>query len=188
MSNTSFDKIIDNVFGGLKKLTPALIALLIASSFILFAPEEFIKKINLHNLGNTFRTVCGFTLVISFSLIISILSFSIIEAVKRKAYVKSLEKELSLLTNPEKIIVKLMYHMPAHSISLSVQEGITGALLQKKIITYASSVGDQVGLLTFQFVLQPWVVKYLHSHNDFCEMSQIELQNRLEEHYKRIKS
>ena len=187
MSNTSFDKIIDNVFGGLKKLTPALIALLIASSFLLFAPKEIIEKINLHNLGNTFNTLCGFAFVISVSLIISILSFSIIGAIKKQSYIKSLEKELLLLTHPEKIIVELMYHMPAYSISLSVQEGITGALLQKKIIIYASSVGDRVGLLTFQFVLQPWVVKYLHSHNDFCKMSQAELQKHFEEHYERIK-
>ncbi|MBO5041211.1 MAG: superinfection exclusion B family protein [Clostridia bacterium] len=187
MSNTSFDKIIDNVFDSLKKLTPALIALLIATSFLLFAPEEFMRKINLDNLGGTFKTVCGFTFVISLSLIVSILTFSIVGLIKRIFFVKSLEKELQRLTDPEKIIVKLMYHMPAHAISLSVQEGITGALLQKKIIAYASSVGDGIGVFTFQFVLQAWVVKYLDSHDDFCKISQSELQKCLEEHYKRIR-
>ena len=187
MSNTSFDKIIDNVFDGLKKLTPALLALLIASSFILFAPEEFMNKINLNNLGDTFKTICGFIFVISLSLIVSILVFSIAKMTRRKCFVKSLEKELPRLTNPEKIIVKMMYHMPAHSISLSVQEGITGALLQKKIIVHASSVGDNVGAFTFQFVLQPWVIKYLDSHDDFCKMSQSEFERSIEEHYKRIR-
>lgn len=187
MSNTSFDKIIDSVFDSLKKLTPALLALLIASSFILFAPEEFMNKISLDNLGDGFKTVCGFIFVISLSLIVSILAFSIVEAIRRKCFVKSLEKEMPHLTDPEKIIVKLMYHMPAHSISLSAQAGITGALLQKKIIAYASSVGDGIGVFTFQFVLQPWVVKYLDSHDDFCKISQSELQKCLEEHYKRIR-
>ena len=51
MSNTSFDKIIDSVFDSLKKLTPALLALLIASSFILFAPEEFMNKIAEYGIG-----------------------------------------------------------------------------------------------------------------------------------------
>ena len=160
MSNTSFDKIIDNVFDNLKKLTPTLVALLIASSFVLFAPEEFLTKINLINLGDTFKTICGFIFVISFSLMVSIVTFSIVETVRRKCMVKSMEKELPRLTNSEKIIVKLMYHMPAHSISLSAQEGITASLLQKKIVVCASSAGDNVGVFTFQFILQPWVVKY----------------------------
>lgn len=187
MSNTSFDKIIDNVFDSLKKLTPALLALLIASSFILFAPEEFMRKINLDNLGGTFKTVCGFTFVISLSLIVSILTFSIVGLIKRRSFVKSLEKELQRLTDPEKIIVKLMYHMPAHAISLSVQEGITGALLQKKIIARASTVGDYVGIFTFQFVLNPWVIRYLDSHSDFYDMSQSQYDELLEEHYDRIR-
>ena len=186
MSNTSFDKIIDSVFDSLKKLTPALLALLIASSFILFAPEEFMNKISLGNLGDGFKTVCGFVFIISLSLIVSILAFSIVEAIRKKCFVKSLEKELPHLTYPEKIIVKLMYHMPAHSSSLSVQEGITGALLQKKIIACASSVGDNVGVFTFQFILQPWVVKYLDSHPDFFHMTEEQIKTQLKDHYNRI--
>ena len=187
MSNTSFDKILDNVFGGLKKLTPALVAILIASSFLLFAPKEWLVKINLGNLDDTFKTICGFFFVISSALIMSITLFTAFEAIKKRKIVNFLEKELLKLTKAEKVIVKLMYHMPAHTISLSAQEGITGALLQKKIIAYAASVGDNVGPFTFQFVLQPWVIKYLDLHGDFYDMSQDEYNKLLEEHYKRIR-
>ena len=100
--------------------------------------------------------------------------------------VKSMEKELPRLTNSEKIIVKLMYHMPAHSISLSAQEGITASLLQKKIVVCASSVGDNVGVFTFQFILQPWVVKYLDSHPDFFHMTEEQIKTQLKDHYNRI--
>lgn len=187
MGNLSFEKIIDNVFDNLKKITPALIALLIASAIILYAPRTFLNKIHLDNLGDKFETICGFIFIISVSLIVSILVSSIAGAIKRKCFVKSLENELVHITNPEKIIVMLMYHMPAHTISLSIREGITGALLQKQIIAYASSVSDSVGILTFQFVLQPWVVDYLELHDDFYKMSQSEFQRCLKEHYGRIK-
>ena len=187
MGNISFDKIIENVFDSLKKLTPALVALLIASSFILFAPENFIEKIGLNKLSEDFRTICGFVFVISVALIVSISIFSLAGGIRKRMYIKSLEKGLMRLTYAENVMVQLMYHLPAHSISMSAQEGVTGALLQKKIIAFASSVSDNVGVFTFQFVLQPWVVKYLDLHDDFCKISQSELQKCLEEHYKRIR-
>ena len=186
MNNTSIDNIFDKVFDRLKKLTPALVAILIASAILLFAPTEFISKINLSNLGDEFNRICGFVFLISSCIVASIMIFSFVDFVRRKIFILKMKQELPKLTISEKIIITLMYHLPAHSISLCVQEGITGALLKKQIVTYASTVSDNVGVFTFQFILQPWVVRYLDYHPDFYNMSEEEFRQQLEKHYKRI--
>jgi hypothetical protein len=100
---------------------------------------------------------------------------------------KNMEKIILELTPPEKTLILLMYFSPAHSMSMSLQEGITGALLQKNIISLASSVGDNVGVFTFPCVLQPWVVRYLSSHPEILNtMSEKQIQNLINDHYRRL--
>ena len=59
---------------------------------------------------------------------------------------------------------------------MSIQDGVTGALMSKNIIELASNVPDNTGLLTYQFVLKPWVVKYLNAHKEEYEIGFEEIE------------
>ena len=189
MSNTSFDKIIDKVFDGFKKITPALVAVWIASSFLLVAPERLLKTMNLDNMGNEYKMFCGFLFVFSSAIIISITSLYIgrliSRTIKNKAFKKSLKKVLLELTDCERKLVRLMYHSPGHSMKL-FDDCITSVLLKKGIIVNASNVKYCYSSI-MAFVLNDWVVDYLNRHPS-CELcSKDDLDEVRYNYYRRFK-
>ena len=160
----------NKVFNSLKKLSPALIAVFVTSGFAIFAPDFILAKLGIQQLSLTVRQIIGGVFILSCSLIIVIISSAIIKYCRNrflsKKALKNLEAEFELLSHDELIRILMMFHSSGHNISMSIQDGVTGALISKKLIALASNVPDNVGLLTYQCVLQPWVIKYLNNHRD----------------------
>lgn len=127
--NVSFDKIIDKVFAGFKKITPALIAVALASGLILFLPQNVLEKMNLHNLSKEWRTIFGLVFLITDTLVFTILLSVIIQKINK--YIKNkrlntiLEKKLKNLNMEQKKIIYEMMRNSAKSISLNDTSGNT---------------------------------------------------------------
>ena len=101
MSNISFDKIIDKVFDGFKKITPALVAVAIVSGSILFLPVTFLSKLGLDNLPESIKTVIGTLFLLSCSLILTILCSVVFQRVIKTAKHKKLLSDLKKSTIKE---------------------------------------------------------------------------------------
>ena len=72
MTNTSFDKIIDKVFDGFKKITPALISIAILSGFVLFLPEFILSELGLNELPRLVISTVGIVFLLSCTLTLTI--------------------------------------------------------------------------------------------------------------------
>ncbi len=156
----------DNIFNGLKKLSPALVALSIATGFIIFAPQWLLNKLGIQNLPEFVAPIIGGVFILSTTLIITIVTFSIIKKFGNRNHFRALEKQIDRLTPEEMMRVLMMYHAPGNALSMSIQDGVTSALIAKKIIVNVTTISDGIGLYTFPFVLQPWAVNYIKKHRE----------------------
>ena len=164
MSNTSFNNIIGKVFDGFKKITPALVAVLIVSGAILFLPGTFLSKLGLNNLPETITTVIGSLFLFSCALILTILcSVAVQKAIKtitHKKRLKDLKKSyMALSTRHKKIIVTLM-ESSSKSIELDSLSGDTIYLSERNFIHCPQQVVDTFGLYDnkYTYVPQPWLM------------------------------
>lgn len=144
---------IGEAFNGLKKSSPALIAICFASGFYVFAPKTVLQRIGLDGLPKIASQIIGGAFVLSVALMITILSSSFIKKMKGKRTIRKLEKQVDDLTPDEMLRLLMMFHQPGNTISMSLQDGITGTLFTKKMIYQATSINDGIGLMTFQFGL-----------------------------------
>lgn len=190
MSNISFDKIIDKVFDGFKKITPALVAVAIVSGSILFLPATFLSKLGLNNLPESIKTLIGTLFLLSCALILTILCSVVfqrrIKIAKYKKQIKMLEKQMQKMTEYEKNIIEIMNRMPANILVFSEQQGITGILNSKNIIYQVSTVSCKSYAFMFQYALQPWVIDYINRHKDYFTISDDEFEKNLNSYYKNI--
>lgn len=88
------DNLFEKVFAEFKKLTPALIALCIASGLILFLPEAVLQKMALNELPVFWRRIIGILFVITSALIATILLDSIYKPLHKRITNKRVIKEL----------------------------------------------------------------------------------------------
>ena len=177
---------LDNVFNGLKKTSPALIAVFITSCFVIFAPDFLLEKIGINGLPPFVKQIIGGIFLLSLTLILTIFCFSISKTIKSKRAIRLLEKQIQELTRDELERVLMMYYSPGHALSMSVQDGVTGALKGKRIIYNATNIGDGIGLLTFSFILQPWAVRYIGNHIDEFGISFEEIKDNYEKYIKSL--
>ena len=68
----STDTIIDKVFAGFKKITPALVAVSLASGAILFLPANVLNVLGLNGLPKNARITIGILFLLSTILIVTI--------------------------------------------------------------------------------------------------------------------
>jgi len=109
----TIDTIIDKVFVGFKKITPALVAISLASGSILFLPAKILDLLGLNELPENARTVIGILFLLSTTLIITIVLSSCWKVVTRKIrntkVLKNLKKRfLALAPEQKKIILELL--------------------------------------------------------------------------------
>ena len=159
-------EIIDKIFLGFQKMSPALIAIAITCGLIIFAPKAWLEKLGIAEFPTYVIQIIGSIFLLSIFLILSILFFIVIKRIRSAVAMKKIEKSMEELTPEELKRVIFMFYSPGNTLSMSVQDGVTGALVMKGIITHASNVGDGIGLFTFQYMLQPWAVRYLKKHID----------------------
>ena len=90
----SFDKIIDKVFDSFKKVTPALVAIMIVTGLILFLPVSVLEKLGLNNLEPIWRMIIGLLFILSCSLILTIFLSTVFQKILKNIKHKNSRKNL----------------------------------------------------------------------------------------------
>lgn len=177
---------VNKVFDNLKKLSPALLAICLSSGLLVLAPESFLVKLRIDSLPRVVYQIVSGIFVVSSILVLTIAFFEIIQVVRVHRTNRLLEKQIDELTYDEIMRVLIMYHMPGNTLSMSIQDGVTGALHYKCIISRITNVGDGVGILTFQFILQPWVLRYLKKNLDKYSEYLSKVEEEYQKYYRRF--
>lgn len=105
--------IIDKVFAGFKKITPALVAVSLASGAILFLPGHILELLGLNELPGKVRTVIGVLFLLSTTLIVTIVLSScwkfVATKIRHTMVLKNLKKRfLALAAEQKEIILELL--------------------------------------------------------------------------------
>ena len=136
----------NRIFLGLKRISPALVAVFFSTLLYIVFPHNWLQYIGLGNLPAYVKQIIGGLFIVSLSLLISLFIFMLIKKVKKNAINRSINKQIKELTIDELLRVLLTYYSPAHSLSMSLQDGVTGAIKKKGIILFASEVNDDAVL------------------------------------------
>ena len=92
--NVNFDSKIDKIFADFKKLSPALIAVAIASGLILFLPYNILERMALDKLPDLWKRVIGIIFIVSVALIVTIVLVAVYHKVRAKIRYKNTIKKL----------------------------------------------------------------------------------------------
>ena len=179
---------IDNIFNGLKRLSPALIALFCTSAFVVFAPEQILVKLGIQDLPLYVTQIVGGVFLLSFALIISILAFSVKKSHDERRAVRNMERMIEELTPEELLRVLIMYHSPGNTLSMSINDGITSSLSAKRIVVHGSNISDGIGFMSFPFILQPWAVRYIKKHRDEYNISFEDIEKERKRYVQNLKN
>lgn len=138
-------EIIDKVFAGFKKITPALVGADIISAFILFIPSSFLSKLGLGNISNIWRTILGIIFLFCSTVIIVILLTPVVSLIKKTFQIKrqqrETEKAWNSLPDELKAIVCTLLKQPEKSGYLFNSSGTTIHLVELELISLAQSTG-----------------------------------------------
>ena len=175
MSNTSFDKIIDKVFDGFKKVTPALVAVAIISGLILFLPISMLEKMELSNLPKGVTSIVGLVFLFSCALIATIIGSSVFQMARKKIkharMLKNLKnKFLKLSLSQKKIIVKLL-KSSSRSIVLDGTSGNTIYLKENHFIFKPEQILDMFEVCgnEYTYAPQPWLIDLSEKEPDLFD-------------------
>lgn len=183
MSNTSFDKIIDKVFDGFKKITPALVAVAIVSGSIVFLPVTLLSKLGLSNLSKSIKTVIGTLFLLSCALILTILCSvvfqSVIKTVKHKKQLNDLKKSFIKLSTRHKTIITALMRSSSKSIELDSLSGDTIYLSERNFIHRPQQVVDAFVLYDnkYTYVPQPWLIDLYENEPELFDINQKNLKH-----------
>lgn len=164
MNNTSFDKIIDRVFDGFKKISPALVAISILTGLMIFLPDNILEQLGLSNLDQFVNSIVGILFLLSITLIVTILISTVFNNIRSKinniVLIKKLRKKYLRLSKHQKEIIIVLLSSSSKSIKLDVLSGDTVYLIQNKFIYKPNQVIDQISLYDnmFTFVPEPWLM------------------------------
>ena len=160
----SADTIIDKVFAGFKKITPALVAVSLVSGAILFLPKTVLELLGLNELPDNVRTTIGVTFLLSVALIITIAVSScwkmITRKIKHKNMLKNLRSRFIALAPEQKEIVLELLKSEDKVIVLDIAAGNTKYLQENNFIYrpeqfYSGGYDDDVYM---KFVPHPWLI------------------------------
>lgn len=164
MDESTASTIIDRVFDGFKKCTPALVAVLVLSGLILFLPSSILEKMSLHSIPDTWKQVTGIVFLLSASIIISIVGFQIYTGVtaktRRNRFFSSRIELTKKLSGEQKAILLSLLRSKDKSIVLDSNSGDTLYLVSNGFIHQPQqiiSVGfdDQINL---RYTPQAWLM------------------------------
>ena len=164
MSNTSFDKIIDKVFDGFKKITPALVAVAIMSGLILFLPSFILSKLGLNNLSESIKTIIGLLFILSCSLIVTILCSiffqKVVKSIKHNILLNKLRKSYIKLSPIQKKIIAKLMNSSTKSIELDSLSGDTLYLREHNFIYRPQQLVDAFDVYNnkYNYVPQLWLI------------------------------
>jgi len=159
---------ISSIFGILKKIAPIpLLALGIASGFILFAPSSIIAGLGITPIRNNYTGILGTVFVFSWAYLLAHMIGKEYILVSnwydgRKTH-KTRIGYLHELTPEEKEYLAPYILQGKNTIKYRIADGIVGGLAAKGILYQASIFGDLNG---FEYNLQPWARKHLEYHRE----------------------
>lgn len=167
--------------------TPVLaFATMLATSFLMFAPTEWLSRLSLSDIATDARQTIGLAFLASSALFIAQTASASIrvgrnawlawrakqadgrkrdEERESKENIRSArEKVLHSLTPDEKACLSPFILEERTSVRFQIEDGISAGLVRRGVLYRATNIGD---LLTgFDLNLQPWAREYLHDHPD----------------------
>lgn len=174
-------EIIDKIFAGFEKITPALIFCCLATGLILFLPKAVLEKLGLSNMSSTWRTVVGIVFLLLFSaIIVLLLSYPfncIIKALQRKRLNKKLEKKWLYLNDEQKAIICTLLSEPEKTGYLCSTSGNTHYLVSNAFIFQPEQLFEpyhfELGAQKLIYCLQPWVLDLYSKKPKLFDMSTV---------------
>ena len=158
------ESLSEKVFDSFKKITPALVAVALLSGFLLFLPETVLIKMSLNDLPDLWKRIIGVVFLLSVSLILTIITFSIISKIITKCRNKRikdiLKKRLKALSPRQKAIVVNMLKSDDKTILLDKNSGDTIYLVNNLFLHMPQQLFT-MGLdneMKLTYVPQPWLL------------------------------
>ena len=175
-------EIIDKVFAGFKKITPALIVLDIVASCILFMPGSFLSTIGVQNMPAVWRTICGIIFLFSTALIVVVLLSPLVDKMKRRYRENQLwmqrEKEWASLPQDSKVVVCALLAEPSKSGFLIGTSAVTAYLFSKGFIfrpqQHVNIDYEDLAHQRFVYCLSIWVIDLYEKKPDLFDMSSVD--------------
>jgi len=167
---------LTSFFNLLKVVTPvSLLGMTLFSAALLFLNQKVLSFLSLLDFRQRNAGNIALIFIFSLSLLCSYVIFFLINIVRRKVnniYIKNterkrielLQKSLHQLTPDEKTYLQPFILQGKNTLYFSIQDGIAGGLVAKKIIYMSSQVGNMFS--GFAYNLQPWAREYLCEHID----------------------
>ncbi len=168
--NINFDNMAEKIFDNFKKITPALIAVSILTSFILFLPKGILAKMSLDELPVLWYRIIGLAFLFSIALIITIIIMSMFSFIGKYLRNKKIREELkkkiqNLSYRQDEILIKLL-HSEDKTIELDITSGDTVYLLNNSFL-YRPEQTLSYGLdgsMYAKYTPQPWLME-LYNEN-----------------------
>ena len=160
----SADTIIDKVFAYFKKITPALVAVSLASAAILFLPTSILKLLGLNDLPDEIRTTIGLLFLLSTTLIVTIAISSCWQCFARKikhmSMLQGLKKRFLALAPEQKKIILDLLKRADKVIRLDMTSGNT-IYLQENNFIYRPEQVFSPGFdneIYMKYIPHPWLI------------------------------
>lgn len=167
------DGVIEKVFDGFKRFTPALIAILVFTGLIIFLPESILEKMALQSIPDIWKVICGLAFLLSSALIISIICFQVtnkyLRKIKHQRFLHNRVKALKKLSNEQRKILKSLLESKDKSICLDSNSGNTIFLSQNGFIHQPQQICsiDETDSLILRYIPQLWLMELYQNNPKF---------------------
>lgn len=140
-----------------------LFAIAIGCSIVIFAPDNFLRKLGLFNIKEAHQTIISISLLLALSMLGARGCAAIISWIKQRFIwhknLKEMRKRLNDLTSEEKQILRKYILGNTRTQDLLIQDGVANGLVAAKVLYRSANVGSMMG--GFAFNMQPWAWVYL---------------------------
>lgn len=125
----SIDSLAENLFDNFKKITPALVASAILTGLLLFLPKSILGRMNLDVLPEFWNRIIGIVFLLSVTLIMTMIVFSVINMIteerRNKRIRRNLKKKYKTLSPRQRSIILELLHSEDKTIALDKNSGDT---------------------------------------------------------------
>jgi hypothetical protein len=142
----------------------------LATSFLLFAPPQWLEVIGVKTFANDNRPLIGLAFVLSIALSISGVIFYVLDFAKnliaKRHRISTRIQRLKSLTDAEKDLLKAYFLLNTRTQIFNDRDGVAMGLRKDGIIYLASTIGTYIG---FPFNIENWAWEYLTKHQELLE-------------------
>lgn len=161
-----------NLADFLKLPTKIMFALALASSMVLFLPDNIVVKIYMVDFRNKYGFAIGLLFLTSFSILAVTLIIGIYKYFRHKHFIKkfkaSAKERLQKLDSYQKAIIYGLYIEDNHTSKLPIHDGAVKRLKQSMIIIETTNqyLVSDLNNAVFPYMLQPWAIKELQNDSE----------------------